>query len=103
MKIAVFVTAANKKEAEKIASVLVKEKLVACVNILSDIKSVFWWDKKVQSSKEVLLIAKSSKKMFPRIIRRVKSMHSYELPEIIALPVVSGYKPYLRWIDDSLR
>lgn len=103
MKVVVFITAADKKEAERIAVSLVREKLVACVNILPAIESVFWWDKKVQHSKEVLLVAKSSRKVFPKLARRVKSMHSYEVPEIIAVPIISGYKPYLRWIDDSLR
>jgi periplasmic divalent cation tolerance protein len=103
MNIVVFITAANKKEAKRIASSLVGEKLVACVNLIEKIESVFWWDKKVQSSKEVLLIAKSNKNKFSKIVKCAKQLHSYEVPEIIALPIIDGYKPYLRWINGSLR
>lgn len=102
MHIVVFVTAGNKKEAQKIASGLIKKKLAACVNIAGKVDSVFFWEGKVQKSKESLLIIKSTKAKFPQLARMVKSLHSYDLPEIIALPVVAGDKPYLRWIDESV-
>ena len=102
-KIVIFITAANKKEAQAIAIALVEKRLVACVNIVDKIDSFFWWKKKIDSAKEVLLIAKSKKSNFQKIIQLVRVKHSYEVPEIIALPIISGYKPYLEWIDDSLR
>lgn len=102
MHIVVFVTAGNKKEAQKIASGLIKKKLAACVNI-AKVDSIFFWEGKVRKSKESLLIIKSTKAKFPQLARTVKSLHSYDLPEIIALPVIAGDKPYLRWIDESVR
>jgi len=101
MEIVIFITAANKKEAKKIAQQLVKSKLVACVNIIEGIKSLFRWKGKVDLAKEVLLVVKSRKEKLAKIIKLVKSLHSYEVPEIIALPIVGGYKPYLNWINDS--
>ena len=103
MNIVIFITAANIKEAERIASALVKEKLAACVNIVEGIKSLFWWQGKVDRSKEVLLMVKSRKSKISKIIRRVKSLHSYEVPEIIALPIVAGEPNYLKWLNESIR
>jgi len=102
MYIVIFVTAANKKEAGNIAEQLIKNKLAACVNITSEIESVFWWQGEIDRSKETLLVIKSKKSKLPGIIKMVKSLHSYDLPEIIALPIVAGEKNYLRWIDESL-
>lgn len=103
MYIVVFITAPNKKEAGIIAGALLKKKLVACVNIIDKVNSFFRWQGKIDHAKEVLLIAKSKKEKLNKIIKLVKSLHSYEVPEIIALPIVAGYKPYLNWIDESLR
>ena len=103
MYIVVFVTCANKKEADKVAQALISRKLAACVNIIEKIESLFWWQGKVDRAKEVLLAIKSKKVKFPQIIKLVKSLHSYEVPEIIALPILAGNQAYLRWIDDSLR
>ncbi len=102
MHIVVFVTAKDEQEAGKIAEGLVQNKLVACANIVSGIKSVFWWEGKVDRAQECLLILKSKKNFFSRIVKTVKSLHSYETPEIIALPIVEGYKGYLDWIDGSV-
>jgi len=101
--IIIFVTCANKEEAAKISQALVKDGLAACVNIIAGIESVFWWEEKVQTAEEVLLIAKSQKPKLDKIIALVKSMHSYQVPEIIAVPVIGGYQPYLDWINDSIR
>jgi periplasmic divalent cation tolerance protein len=103
MYIVIFITTANKKEAGKIAACLVREKLAACVNIADKIESIFWWQGKVDKTKETLLIIKAQRKKLTKIIKRVEAMHSYQIPEIIALPVISGNKNYLRWIDESLR
>jgi periplasmic divalent cation tolerance protein len=98
----IFITCANKKEARRIACGLVKNKLAACVNIIDRIESVFWWEGKIDRADEVLLVIKSQKSKLNRVIRLVKTMHSYQVPEIIALPITAGYKPYLDWIDESL-
>lgn len=103
MHIVIFVTASNKKEAQKIASRLVKNKLAACVNIAQGIESLFSWEGKIQKAKESLLIIKSTRAKFPRIVKLIKSLHSYKVPEIIALPIIAGDKPYLGWIDASIR
>jgi len=103
MHIVIFVTAGNKKEAQKIASGLIRRKLAACVNIVDKVDSIFFWKGKVQKSKESLLIIKSTRLKFPQIAQAVKSLHSYDVPEIIAIPVIAGHKPYLRWIDESVR
>ncbi|MFA4992796.1 MAG: divalent-cation tolerance protein CutA [Candidatus Omnitrophota bacterium] len=103
MHIVIFVTASSKKEAQKIAAGLIGRKLAACVNIVDKIDSLFFWEGKIQKAKESLLIIKSKKDKMLKIIKLVKDLHSYKVPEIIALPVISGDKSYLRWIDAALR
>jgi periplasmic divalent cation tolerance protein len=102
-QVVIFITTANEKEAERIAGELVKSKLAACVNVIENIRSLFWWQGKVDSAKELLLIVKTKKTLIPKLIEKVKSLHSYEVPEIIALPVIGGYKKYLEWINESTR
>lgn len=103
MYVIILVTASNKKEARRIADVLVGSRLAACVNIIDKIDSLFFWESKIDKAKECLLIIKSKKEKLPKIIKAVKSLHSYKVPEIIALPVIAGSKSYLRWIDASVR
>ncbi len=103
MNVVIFVTAANKKEAGKIASALIKNKLAACVNIIDNVNSLFRWQGKVDNAKEALLIIKSRKALMNNLIKKVKSLHSYAVPEIIALPIISGDKEYLKWIDESTK
>lgn len=100
MNIIVFVTAANKGEAGKIASVLIEEKLAACVNVITNVKSLFRWQGKADSAREVLLIIKSRKALLNKLIKKVKSIHSYEVPEIIAVPIIGGDRKYLNWINE---
>ena len=99
MYIVVFSTVSNKKEAELIAQGLIKDKLAACVNIIENVYSLFWWKGKIDSAKEVLLVIKTRKALAAKLIKKIKSLHSYEVPEIIALPIVSGNKEYLEWIS----
>lgn len=96
--IVVFITAASRSEAEKIAEKLVETHLAACVNILPAIKSVFRWEGKVNQEEEILLIAKSEKACFEKLQKRVQEIHGYEVPEIIALPIIAGLPEYLNWI-----
>lgn len=103
MYIVVFITAASRKQAEDIASKLIEKKLAACVNILEGVKSLFWWEGKVDRAKESLLIVKSRKDRLQKIIKLARALHSYDVPEVIALPIVGGYNAYLRWIDESVR
>lgn len=103
MYIIVLITTSSKKEANRIAQALLKNKLAACVNIVEKIKSLFWWQAKIDCASEALLIIKSKKSKLNQIIRRVKSLHSYDTPEIIALPIIGGEKKYLRWLNESIR
>jgi len=98
----VFITASSEEEAKKIATALVEENLAACVSIVPKIRSIYRWEGKVMEEEEHLLIAKTSKKKFADLSRSVKKLHSYKTPEIIAIDVADGLKPYLDWIDQSL-
>ncbi|MCM8799636.1 MAG: divalent-cation tolerance protein CutA [Candidatus Omnitrophica bacterium] len=103
MYIVVFVTCANKKEAEEIASFLVRKKLAGCVNIIEKIDSIFWWQKKIEKTKESLLIIKSKGDKFAQLIKMVKRIHSYRVPEIIAIKIFKGEKDYLNWLDGYIK
>jgi len=103
MNIVVLVTASSKEEAETISRKILEEKLAACVNIIEGINSYFWWEGKIDTSGEVILIIKTNRRKFKRLASTVKSLHSYDTPEIIALPIIAGDKRYLEWINDSLR
>lgn len=103
MYIIILVTASGKKEAKYIAQQLIKNKLAACVNIIDKVNSSFRWQGKIDQASEVLLIIKSKKEKLAKIIKTVKAAHSYDVPEIIALPIIGGHKPYLDWINDSLK
>ncbi|MDD5130910.1 MAG: divalent-cation tolerance protein CutA [Candidatus Omnitrophica bacterium] len=103
MYVVILVTAKDKKEARKISTGLIKAKLAACVNIVEKIDSVFFWAGKIDQARESLLVIKSKKEKLPKIIKLVRSLHSYEVPEIIAIPIIAADKPYLRWIDATLR
>lgn len=94
----VFITTPNKKEAEKISRVLLDKRIIACVNIIGGIDSHFWWKGKKQKAKECLLIAKTAKSLMKKLIKIVKSEHSYDVPEVIAIPIIAGYRDYLDWI-----
>lgn len=103
MYIVALVTASSKKEAQKLGACLLQERLAACVNVIDGLDSHFCWQGKIDKAKEALLIIKTRKSLFNKLVKKVKSLHSYEVPEIIALPIVAGYKKYLDWIDDSTR
>jgi periplasmic divalent cation tolerance protein len=97
----IFVTCAATKEAVTIARALLEKRLVACANIIEGVESRFWWKGKIDSAKECLVMLKAKEKNFKRIEYEVKRVHSYEVPEIIALPIAAGSKDYLRWIDEE--
>ena len=99
--IVILVTASSEEEAKKIAQSLVEKRLAACVNIIKDVQSVFRWKGKISDEKELLLIIKTRKKLYKNVEEEVKRLHSYEVPEVIALPIISGSKDYLYWIDSE--
>jgi periplasmic divalent cation tolerance protein len=100
--IVVFVTAGSSAEADKLAQTLVKERLAACVNRVKSITSVYRWQGKVEQAEEELLIIKSKQDCFAGLEKRVREIHSYSVPEIIAVPIVHGSQSYLQWLDEQL-
>ncbi|MBL8012447.1 MAG: divalent-cation tolerance protein CutA [Candidatus Omnitrophica bacterium] len=101
--VVVFVTAKDSQEAEKIAQGLLEKKLAACANILDSLRSVFWWEGRVDRANEVLLVIKTRIDVMEQLITIVKSLHSYDTPEIIALPIIGGSRDYLAWIGASVK
>jgi periplasmic divalent cation tolerance protein len=102
-RIIVLVTASSEEEAHKIAKLLVKEKKAACVNIVPGVQSLFRWKGKIDSARESLLLVKTRASVFSEIISLIKETHSYEVPEIIALPIIGGSEEYLKWLDSACR
>jgi periplasmic divalent cation tolerance protein len=100
--IIVMVTTASKQEAEKIAQQLLKEQLIACANINGPVCSLFHWSGKLEKTEEYVIFMKSRKDLFEKLTKTVKASHSYEVPEILALPVVDGSEAYLGWLDSCL-
>jgi periplasmic divalent cation tolerance protein len=103
-KVVVLVTCGSAKEARRIATALVEGKLAACVNIIdARVQSIYRWKGKVESAKEFLLVVKTSRRRLAALQKKIEQLHSYDVPEIIALPVVAGSRGYLAWIGDSVR
>jgi len=98
-----LMTTANKQEAQRIVRLLLDKHLIACANILGPIESQFWWREKIEKASEILVLMKSDEKLFEKLSETIKKMHSYETPEILALPIVKGWRPYLEWLDAALR
>ncbi|MGC8998171.1 MAG: divalent-cation tolerance protein CutA [Candidatus Bathyarchaeia archaeon] len=101
--IIVLVTTPNKEEAEKIAGSLLNERLIACANIIGPVHSLFWWQGKIDKAQEHLILMKTRKDLFNKLAEKVKALHSYQVPEIIATPIVNGFKPYMEWLESILR
>ena len=99
--IIILITAKDKKEASKIARGLLEAQLIACANIVDGVRSLYWWQGKIDSSSEVLLMIKTKLKLFKKVTSKVKSLHSYQTPEIIALPIIIGSDDYLNWLNSS--
>lgn len=98
--VVVFITASNEDEGANIAKTLVGERLAGCVNIVKDIRSIYRWEGKTEDEKEVLMIAKTQRSLFTKLSQRARELHSYTVPEIIAMPVVEGSEDYLSWLKD---
>jgi len=101
--IVVFVTCGSEEEGLKIANALVEEHLAACVNLISPVRSIYRWEGKIWDENEWLLIIKTQKDRFEELEKKVKSLHSYSVPEIISLPIGDGSSSYLKWIKESTK
>jgi periplasmic divalent cation tolerance protein len=101
-KILVLTTVGSEAEARTIANALVERKLAACANILPRIQSIYRWQGKVEESEEYLLLVKTTEDQFAKLREAIAELHSYEIPECIALPISDGSEAYLKWIDSSL-
>jgi periplasmic divalent cation tolerance protein len=98
----VVMTASNKKEAVKIVRTLLEERLIACANIIDPVHSLFWWQGKIDEETEVLAIMKSHESLFKKLSEKVLELHSYDVPEILALPIADGSRSYLDWMKACL-
>jgi periplasmic divalent cation tolerance protein len=102
-KIVVLVTCGSAKEARKIGRALVEARLAACANVLgSPVQSTYRWNGKVESAREFLIVLKTSRKCFAAMERAIRRLHSYDVPEIVALPIAKGSRDYLKWISGSV-
>ena len=99
----VVITCPSRKDALKIKDLLLKSRLAACASILEGVDSFFWWQGRIDSASEAIILAKTSRAKFKELAARVAAIHPYDVPEIIAIPIIDGNKPYLDWIDDSLK
>ncbi|TXH22996.1 MAG: divalent-cation tolerance protein CutA [Elusimicrobia bacterium] len=97
--VAVFITAANAREARRLATALVAERLAACVTDAGVVHSVYRWKGRVERARERLLIAKTRRARLAALVARVKTLHSYDVPEAVALPIVGGNPAYLTWVE----
>lgn len=102
-EIIVLITTSTRDEAAKIGAALVDEHLAACVNIVPEVRSLFFWEGKTQDERETLLICKSRLPRMEQLVARVKSLHSSTVPEVIALPIVAGSRDYLDWVKDTTK
>jgi periplasmic divalent cation tolerance protein len=100
--IVVFMTAANREEAVRLAEMMVTARLAACVQILPEMESVYRWQGKIERQQEVLVIAKTATSKFEKLEKEVRAIHSYDTPEIVALPLTAGSTPYLEWLKKSV-
>ena len=101
--IIVMVTTPSEEEAAALGKILVEQRLVACVNVIPKVKSIFQWDGKISEEEECLMILKTRKTLFKPLEKTIMAQHSYDVPEIIALPIVEGSQSYLSWVHDMTR
>ena len=100
-EIVCYITAPNEAEAVKIARALVENRLAACANIVKNVRSIYTWDGAIEDEAEVLMIVKTQKSLFHKLSEKVKEVHSYDVPEVIALPIIDGSEEYLQWLRES--
>ena len=102
-KIVVLSTCATEEEGEKLARLLIEERLAACVNVIPRMRSFYWWQGSIESSAECLLVVKSSRALFDSVKSALASAHSYEVPEVLALPIVDGSENYMNWLESNIK
>jgi periplasmic divalent cation tolerance protein len=101
--IQVLTTTATREDAQTIADAVVEKRLAGCVQVVGPIRSTFWWNGKVEHTEEWLCIIKSEERLYHHLERAIQAQHPYETPEIIAVPIIAGSEPYLRWLGQELR
>lgn len=101
--IVIYCTVPNRKEGKEIARVLVEGELAACVNIIDKMESIFSWNGELNEEKEALLIIKTRKDLFTKINHTIQRLHSYNVPEVIAIPIIEADETYLKWISHETR
>ncbi len=97
----VYVTTSSEMEATKIASTVISDRLAACANILGPVKSMYWWDGSVQTDQECSMLLKTRKDLFSRLEQKIRTLHSYDCPCIVALPLENGNASFLQWLSDQ--
>ncbi|HKD09715.1 MAG TPA: divalent-cation tolerance protein CutA [Bryobacteraceae bacterium] len=101
-KILVFSTCESKEEAERLAKALLEARLAACVNVITQIRSFYWWQEKIESADESMMVIKTSSDLFDQVRELIQEKHSYDVPEIIAIPITAGSPAYLNWLGGEL-
>jgi periplasmic divalent cation tolerance protein len=99
----IFITCPNERIAERISESLLKKKLVACVNMVPKIKSVYWWEGKIERSRETLLLIKTKDELFNPVKKEVIKLHPYEVPEVVCVKIRKGHEKYLNWIKEATK
>jgi len=102
MYIQVFTTIDSKVRAETLAKTLLEKRIAGCIQIIGPITSIYWWNNKIEREKEWILLIKSREKNYKKIERTIKEIHPYQIPEMIAVPIISGSRNYLNWLDKIL-
>ena len=99
----IYITAGSMEEARTIGNKLVSDRLAACVNIVDNVSSMYWWEGEIQDDKEVILIAKTKESLVPELVEKVRSMHSYSCPCIVSLPILNGNRAFLDWVVEETK
>lgn len=102
-EIVIFITTSDEQEAQAISKMLLEKRLIACANIVPKVNSMFWWQGVLKSEDESMLVLKTRADLLDKIVDEVKSAHSYDVPEVIALPIIGGNEDYLKWIGDETK
>ena len=103
MHIVIMITAKDRKEGCAVIKSLLKKRLIACGNLVDKVSSFFWWENKIQEAHEVLILLKTQKDKFEKVKQAIKKMHSYEVPEIIAVPITDGNEEYVHWMNKVIK
>ena len=99
----IYITAGSMEEARTIGNKLVSDRLAACVNIIDNVSSMYWWEGEIQDDKEVILIAKTKESLVPELVEKVRSIHSYSCPCIVSLPILNGNRAFLDWVVEETK